>query len=268
MSSKYMFTNYDLLDYVTASTKAITYLSNMLNMYCRDKDFGIILADRIKSLKSINDKIAKKIDEKGKNFDYRVDLLDIAGLRVIFYDKNTVFPISDDLMDDYSYDSNMGDRDVIDKLDESIHRWTPEQFKTEFEKSKLFANNYNVSNLYDFVEYLMRECKSIAIVKDYIMYQKASGYQSIHVTIMIRVVSFTGEIRKVPVEIQFRNYTQHLYNECEHARYKEEYKDMTTYDDVFNQAKRFLLSVANDAYIEIINECKVKKKEYFLIREN
>lgn len=262
MKSKYLFTEHDLLDFEKASKKAIIYLNNMLNIYCRDKNFGWMMVDRIKSLDSINDKILKKIEEKGKEFNHQVDLLDIAGLRVIFFDRNTVFPY-DETLDDDSFES----LNPVDILDKNIHSWSPEQFRIEFEKSKINPGNYNVSHLYDFVEYLMRECKSTAIVKDYIMYQKESGYQSIHVIIMVRVVSFTGEIRNVPVEIQFRNYTQHLYNECEHARYKNTYKDMSAYDSVFNDSKRFLLTVANDAYTDILSESNEKNKSYFLIRK-
>ena len=249
MNSKYFFTNYDLLDYEKASKKAIIYLNNMLNIYCKDKPFGWMIADRIKSLDSINEKIRKKHGEKGKEFDYRLDLLDIAGLRVVFCDKNYVCPCMED-------------------LDYNVHSWSPSEFKFAFDESKKYDDNYNVSNLYDFVEYLMRECKKTAIVKDYIMYQKESGYQSLHVIIMVPIESFSGSLRQVPVEIQFRNYTQHLYNECEHARYKNVYRDMSAYTDVFNDAKRFLLNVANDAYIDILEASKQRNKSYFLIREN
>lgn len=250
MNSKYLFTNYDLLDYEKASKKAIIYLNNMLNMYCRNKSYGWMIADRIKSLDSINDKIKKKILEKGTGFDFRVHLLDIAGLRVVFCDKNYVCP-------------------DVDLLDYNIHRWTPEEFEYAFEESKLHKDNYDVSNLYDFVEYLMRECRGVAVVKDYIMYQKPSGYQGLHVIITVPIESFDGSIKKIPVEIQFRNYTQHLYNECEHdVRYKKTHGNSDEYAEVFNTAKRFLLSESNEAYIDILGECEAKKKSYFLIRDN
>ena len=42
---------------------------------------------------------------------------------------------------------------------------------------------------------------------------------------------------------------------------------MTAYDDVFNQATRFLLTVANNAYTEILSENDEKQKSYFLIRK-
>jgi len=250
MNSRHFFTNFDLLDYEKASKKAIIYLNNMLNIYCKDKPFGWMIADRIKSLDSINKKIKKKRIEKGKNFDYRLDLLDIAGLRVVFCDKNYVCPCMED-------------------LDYNIHSWTPNEFEYAFEDSKKYIDNYNVSNLYDFVEFLMRECKSTAIVKDYIMYQKESGYQSLHVIIMVPIESFNGTKRSIPVEIQLRNYTQHLYNECEHqVRYKKMQSNASDYVNSFNRAKRFLLSVANDAYIDILSDCKRKNKSYFLIRDN
>ena len=267
MKSKYLFTNYDLLDYEKASKKAVIYLNNLLGIYCKDKNFTYIMSDRIKSLDSINDKIRKKRLEKGKNFNYKVDLLDIAGLRIIFYDKNTVFPINESLFEGFDFTYDNEDVDLVSKLDKTIHSWSPEQFKYEFEKSKLYDDNFNVSNIYGFVEFLMRECKSVVIVKDYIMYQKASGYQSIHVNLIVRVASITGEIRKVPVEIQFRNYTQHLYNECEHARYKDEYRDMSAFDGVFNEATRYLLTVANDTYTNILDNNEKNGKSYFLIRK-
>lgn len=263
MGSKYLFNEFDLSDYKTALMKASCYLDNMLNFYCRDKSFGWMKSCRVKSLKSINDKIEKKKNCKGKNFDYRLDLLDIAGLRVIFCNKNSIVP---NVIAQYNGFYNY---DPADVLNEKIHRMSAREFEYEFEKSKLYSENYDVSNLYGFVEFLMRNCDNVAIVKDYIMYQKPSGYQSLHVIISVPIQSFDGSTKNVPVEIQFRNYTQHLYNECEHdIRYKALGISTEDYSDAFNKAKRFLLSVANDAYIEIINECKVKKKEYFLIREN
>ena len=249
MKSKHVFTNYDLLDYEKASKKAVIYLNNMLNKFCKDKNYGWMIADRIKSLDSINEKIRDKRLKKGKNFNFRLDVLDIAGLRVVFCDKNYVCP-------------------CMELLDNNIHKWTPENFMYAFEESKLCPDNYNVENLYDFVEFLMRNCKGVDIVKDYIMYQKPSGYQSLHVIMSVPIMSYKGTIRKIPVEIQFRNYTQHLYNECEHARYKNVYADMSAYTEVFNRAKRFLLTVANDAYTDILADCKRENKSYFLIREN
>lgn len=248
MKSKHVFTNYDLLDYEKASKKAVIYLNNMLNKFCKDKNYGWMIADRIKSLDSINEKIRDKRLKKGKNFNFRLDVLDIAGLRVVFCDKNYVCP-------------------CMELLDNNIHKWTPENFMYAFEESKLCPDNYNVENLYDFVEFLMRNCKGVDIVKDYIMYQKPSGYQSLHVIMSVPIMSYKGTIRKIPVEIQFRNYTQHLYNELEHdVRYKKVQWNAEDYSEAFNTAKRFLLTVSNDTYTEILNDNENCGKSYFLVR--
>lgn len=248
MDSEGYFTKSDLLDYEKASKKAMIYLINLLNMYCKDKSFSWMMADRIKSLESINGKIAKKKSEKGDNFDPQVDLLDIAGLRIVFCDKNNIYP-------------------SMEELDNKIHSWDAKRFSYEFEKSKLSVDNYDVSNLYDFVDTLVRSWDRVIIIKDYIMYQKESGYQSLHVTINVPIDTKDNNNNVVtkyfPVEIQFRNYTQHLYNECEHGFYKGKRNDLTEFKDVFSDSKRFLLNVSNDA----INEMLSRDKEYLLIRE-
>jgi len=250
MKSECLFTNYDLLDYKDASIKAVTQLNNILNIFCRDKSYGFMVADRIKSLDSIHEKIEKKMLEKGDDFNLKVHVSDIAGLRVIFCDKNYICP-------------------DVELLDYNIHCWSPNEFEYAFEDSKLHEDNYNVSNLYEFVDFLMKNVPNVDIVKDYIMYQKPSGYQGIHVIINVSVNSYDGTKKQIPVEIQFRNFTQHLYNECEHdVRYKKINKNPDEYADVFNTAKRFLLSEANEAYIEILDECERKNKTYFLIRNN
>ena len=254
MKSKHVFTNYDLLDYEKASKKAAIYLNNMLNRYCKDKDCAWMIADRIKSLDSINEKIREKRLKKGKDFNFRLDVLDIAGLRVVFCDKNYVCP-------------------CMEELDNNIHMWSPENFLYAFEESKLHPANYDVENLYGFVEFLMRECECVDIVKDYVMYQKPSGYQSLHVIITVPVQSYKGLIKEIPVEIQFRNYTQHLYNELEHdVRYKKVQRNAEDYSDAFNTAKRFLLTVANDTYTNMLkdnadSENSADNKSYFLVRK-
>lgn len=250
MDSEGYFTNSDLLDYEKASKKAIIFLNNFLNIYCSDKSFKWMIADRIKSLESINDKINKKKKAKGDKFDPKLDLLDIAGLRVVFCDKDNLYP-------------------CMEKLDESIHSLSPLEFYSEFEESKKKEDNYNVAHLYDFVETLMRECDRVAIVKDYIMYQKESGYQSLHVIIDVPVETRDKNnyliTRNCPVEIQFRNYTQHLFNECEHdVRYKGSRKNVAAYEGVFNDAKKFLLNVSNYAITDMLSD----DKQYLLIRDN
>lgn len=249
MDSEGYFTNRDLLDYEKASKKAIIYLNNFLNIYCSNKSFRWMIADRIKSLESINTKIAKKMKTKGDKFDPKLDLLDIAGLRVVFCDKDSLYP-------------------CMDELDSKIHSLSPSEFYFEFEKSKEKEDNYNVVHLYDFVDTLMRKCERVAIVKDYIMYQKKSGYQSLHVIIDVPIETRDEDnnpiTRYCPVEIQFRNYTQHLFNECEHdVRYKKIKGNAADYEDVFNDSKRFLLNVSNDAIADMLSD----NEQYLLIRK-
>lgn len=249
MDSEGYFTKSDLLDYEKASKKAMIYLINLLNIYCKDKSFGWMMADRIKSLESINGKIAKKKNEKGDLFDPQLDLLDIAGLRIVFCDKNNIYP-------------------CMEELDSDIHSWDSSKFSYEFEKSKLSVDNYDVSNLYDFVDTLTRSWERVVIMKDYIMYQKESGYQSLHVIINVPVETRDNDnnsiTRYCPVEIQFRNFTQHLYNECEHGvRYKGNRDDAELFEPIFDSSKRFLLNVSNDA----INTLLSNEKQYLLVRE-
>ena len=261
MDSGGYFTKSDLLDYFTASNKVKSYLTNILNIYCKDKSFTWMMADRIKALDSIDEKIKKKKMEKGDKFNLKMDLQDIAGLRIVFYDRNNDFPCAD-----IKNKRNYKFGDPIDLLDGYIHKMGPKEFQYEFEKSKLHANNYDVSNLYEFVDALSRSWDRVAIIKDYIMYQKSSGYQSLHVIVDIPVETMDSNnnviIRNCPVEIQFRNYTQHLYNECEHARYKNEF-DSPEFNCVFDEAKRFLLSVSNDAIGDMLSS----DKQYLLVRK-
>ncbi len=248
MDSHVYLTRCDLLDYEKASKKAMIYLINLLNIYCKDKSFGWMMADRIKSLESINNKISKKIVEKGAEFDPRLDLLDIAGLRVVFCDKSNIYPF-------------------IEDLDNKIHNWSSEEFISEFEKSKLSIDNYSVSNLYDFVDTLARSWDRVIIVKDYIKYQKESGYQSLHVIINVPIQTRDNDnnsiTRYCPVEIQFRNFTQHLYNECEHDFYKGRRNDFTLFKNIFDECKKFLFDVSRDD-IEKMLSCD---KQYLIIRK-
>lgn len=246
------FTTKDLLDYEKASKKALILLNNLLHMFYleRPKFFGCIMADRIKTLDSINGKVRKKKNKKGVDFDINLDLLDIAGLRVIFCD------VENSLID-------------IDTLDNNIGSWDPETFRLEFEKSKLKSCNYDIKLIYDFIEYLARKCDNVCIIKDYIMYQKESGYQSIHVVIDIPVEtkcnSFPDGIRHCPVEIQFRNYTQHLFDQCEHdVRYKKCGKNVKDYEDVFNESKDFLKKISDNTLYEM----SCDDRQYLFVRKN
>lgn len=245
------FTTADLLDYEKASKKALILLNNLLNMFYKErpyKSFGCIMADRIKSLESINGKIHKKKLEKGTDFDIKLDLLDIAGLRVIFCD-----------MDNTLVDSG--------ELDREISNYDPDTFMREFEKSKLKKDNWDVKLIYDFIEFIARKCNNVCLIKDYIMFQKESGYQSIHVVIDVPIETkcygFPDGIRHCPVEIQFRNYTQHLFDQCEHdVRYKKTNKNAEDFEKVFEKSKIFLKSVSDNA----LSEMRSDNRQYLFVR--
>lgn len=249
MNSEGYFTNSDLLDYAIASRNVLLYLSNMLNMFCNDRSVCWMIGDRIKSLDSINKKIEKKKKEKGESFDPLLDLQDIAGLRVIFCDKESMRP-------------------CVDGLDKEISSWDLGQFRSSFLSSIDKAANLDIKNIYDFVDLLMRECTCASIVKDYIMFQKESGYQSIHIILDVEIEKIdkkTGEkyIRKCPVEVQFRNYTQHLYDEFEHdIRYKKCRSMNNNCDAVFEDCKT-VLSMHAESFLQ---EIRNGEKKYLLVR--
>ena len=251
MNPEGYFTTADLLDYEKASKKALILLNNLMNVFYKERPyklFGCIMADRIKSLDSINEKIYKKKQEKGSNFNLKLDLLDIAGLRIIFCDMNNT------LID-------------IEQLDCEMHCWSPLKFKAEFEKSKLNKDNYDIKLIYDFIEFMVRKCDNICIIKDYIMYQKQSGYQSIHVVIDVPIETKSSDypdgIRHCPVEIQFRNYTQHLFNQCEHdVRYKKCDRNSCDFEEVFSDAKEFLRDVSD----KTLNEMRSDHRKYLFVR--
>lgn len=233
MNSNGEFTVSDLLYYEKAKKDVLIYLSNKLSMFCNQLSIKWMISDRIKSLKSINDKIAKKKEEKGKDFSYETDLLDIAGLRIIFCDES-------DLHSD------------VRKLDSEICNMTPDDFVDKFQCAQAKPNSCNLEYMYRFVGFLMEQSQkvdeiiNVDIVKDYVKYPKASGYQSIHVIINVMVESIdeNGDLitKKCPVEIQIRNFLQHLFDEREHdVRYKKSLIDSSyDYSGAFDMAKKVL----------------------------
>lgn len=228
MNSDGFFTTTDILNYQNASKEIMIYLINMLNIFCKNSDIGWMLGDRIKSLESINEKIAKKKQKKGNDFDIQLDLLDIAGLRVVFCDKGFIVP-------------------SMEKLDDNIHSLNRDSFEREFNRANAFSNNHDIKSMFDFLFFLEKQNDNIIIIKDYITYPKSSGYQSLHVIFLAS--------NGCPVEVQFRNYSQHLYNEFEHdIRYKKKKNTNVNYDGVFNRCSCFLRGVTESALSEF--NCK------------
>lgn len=242
------FTQRDLQHYEQAAEIALKFLKRELSEFFKGDSVKWLDFKRVKKLDSINKKIAKKKKEKGEDFSYYTDLLDIAGIRIVFCDEKNYIRYKDNAQ----------------MLTSEISEMSPYQFINRFNEACFDSNNYSLDPLYSFVGYIMRKTTTkdsssnlpgedfvikIDLVKDYIKYQKDSGYQSIHLIINVAIpfVDDYGmtKIVRYPVEIQIRNFAQHLYNEREHdIRYKKKTDEKSLYDvsdfaDVFNASKEF-----------------------------
>ena len=98
--------------------------------------------------------------------------------------------------------------------------------------------NY-INDIYQIVNLLCQQRDlSIQIKKDYIISPKPTGYRSLHIVFEIELY-FNNEIKKVPVEIQFRTIAMDMWASLEHElRYKsnnnltdEEKNNLKSYSD-------------------------------------
>ena len=235
MNSDGYFTTSDMLNYQRASKEIMLYLINMLNIYSYDKSVKFMMGDRIKSIDSINSKISKKKKMKGTDFDIQLDLLDIAGLRVVFCDRDFIVP-------------------SLRELDRNIHGLSEEEFEYEFHKSCEYKDNCDIVDIFNFLNFVEKNSDNIIIVKDYISYPKEdSGYQSLHVIFMAS--------NGCPVEVQFRNYSQHLFNEYEHdIRYKGDSDISKKCEYIFDKCSKFLKNVTDDALNKFYSGNRSSKK--------
>ena len=80
--------------------------------------------------------------------------------------------------------------------------------------------NY-INDIYRIIDLLTRQKDiSIRLKKDYILNPKESGYRSVHIVFEIEMY-IDKEIKKVPVEIQFRTIAMDMWASLEHElRYK------------------------------------------------
>ena len=247
MDNSGIFTEQDLAHYEQAAGIALNFLKRELSEFFKGDSVRWLDFERVKKLDSINTKIAKKKKEKGDNFDYYLDLLDIAGIRIVFCDEKNYIRYKDN----------------VQALTSEISEMTPYQFISRFNEACFNSDNYSLDPLYSFVGHIMKKTTTsfsypglksdlsikIDMVKDYIKYQKDSGYQSIHLIINVAIpfVDDDGmtKIVRYPVEIQIRNFAQHLYDEREHdIRYKKKLDEKSLYNasdfiDVFNASKDF-----------------------------
>lgn len=98
--------------------------------------------------------------------------------------------------------------------------------------------NY-INDIYQIVNLLCQQRDlSIQVKKDYIISPKPTGYRSLHIVFEIELY-FNNEIKKVPVEIQFRTIAMDMWASLEHElRYKsnnnltdEEKNNLKSYSD-------------------------------------
>lgn len=195
MNSEGYFTTNDFDQYHSALDEVESYIKSMLYRFCSVNSIGVMSSSRIKGNKSIIDKIFRK-KKKNTSVDIKTEISDIAGLRIVFCDNDFACKLGD--------------------LDKQIHGFKDkkEVFKERFFLASYIDNNCNIKAIYDFVRFLKKD-DSYEIIheKDYILEPKNSGYQSYH--IIIRASNGCS------VEIQIRNYVQHLFAEFEHdVRYK------------------------------------------------
>ncbi len=98
--------------------------------------------------------------------------------------------------------------------------------------------NY-INDIYQIINLLCQQRDlSIQLTKDYIVTPKQTGYRSLHIVFDIELY-FNNEIKKVPVEIQFRTIAMDMWASLEHElRYKsnnnlaeEEKNNLKSYSD-------------------------------------
>ncbi len=80
-----------------------------------------------------------------------------------------------------------------------------------------------ISDVYHVARMLMNQTDvKVLRVKDYIESPKENGYRSLHLILMVDVF-FSDQMRKVPIEIQFRTIAMNFWASTEHQlRYKKE----------------------------------------------
>ena len=209
--------------YDDAKNEVIEKLNGLLKSFgVLYPDYGFYIRGRIKELKRIEDKLKRKYKDKD-SFDTQFvfeNVTDIAGVRVIFA------PIAT------SYNMNL--------FDITLRSLPIEAFEGLMKEAAREKKNNNIDIIYDFINQLASNGFKIipSKTKDYISKPKESGYMSYHVT----VIASNG----FPVEIQMRNFLQHVYAEAEHKRYEGDPKDEKV-NSILEQCVSYLNS-SSDVY--------------------
>lgn len=219
MNSEGFFTTSDLDAYQAALDEVDSYLKSMLYRFCSNSSVAAMSSSRIKQEKSIIDKIFRK-KKNNISTDVKSNISDIAGVRIVFCAHDDV--------------CNLG------VLDKNIHSWDKNTFKKKIILASSKDENCSIDSIYDFVNFLRADGSyQIILEKDYISEPKKSGYQSFH--IIIRASN------GCEVEIQIRNYVQHLFDEFEHeVRYKADDSTRSEFGDFCTECADLLKSVTSN----------------------
>ena len=110
--------------------------------------------------------------------------------------------------------------------------------------------NY-ISDIHKIIELLIEQRDiTVRLRKDYITNPKPSGYRSIHIVFEIEMY-IDNQIKKVPVEIQFRTIAMDMWASLEHElRYK-------SIDDLSDEDKNNLRQYSDDLYNVDLNMQKI-----------
>lgn len=227
MNSEGLFTTEKKSEYESALAEVKLYLDAMLKYYFKHKSMTYMTGWRVKGLDSINDKLAKKIEETGSNIDSLNVIKDIAGIRVVFCDQCDVC------------DHGLG------FVNYQIHSWNEETFRKKFYEVVDRYDDKYLEAIDDFIDFLKSDLRyKNKIVdsdkKNYIKHPKKSGYQSHHI--------FVYASNGYPVEVQFRNMVQHYFAEFEHDRYKADKVIRAKYDDVCMECGSVLRDISSSYY--------------------
>lgn len=211
-----LLTNDVMLCYDEAMREVKSNLSELLKEFILDyPSFGFYICGRTKAQDRTEEKLKRKypnVENYDKNFIVN-NVTDIAGVRIIFGPVNTSFDIS--------------------LLNMTLRGLSINNFEKLMQEAKAIKDNNSIDIIYNFVDTLRASGFNIILnkTKDYISNPKESGYMSYHVT----VVASNG----FPVEIQLRNFLQHLYAEAEHMRYEGIYND-TARNDILRECASYL----------------------------
>lgn len=184
MQKKIYLSNEDRLKYEECLEIVEEKLKRLLDDYCLKTNTYAILGSRIKDDKSIQEKVIRK-----NISDFKNEITDIAGIRIIFCD--TIF-------------KNIN----MEKLNNSFLDLSKENFVNLMCNLAKLDDNFDINIINNFITYLKNNLDFEIIEEiNYIDYPKKSGYQSYHFVVLINGFK---------VEIQIRNLLQHLWAECEH----------------------------------------------------